>query len=175
MAAGNLRTAANNDQDDDPRALVPIPIATREMTSLVERLNPGVNAEVVRVSLADCFFSPTSLSLSYDRATNYPPRAARFCSSLSPKAREKVQRKGVGRLFSGLAIVEARNRSLRGRSLAARLNIFFSRRPIIFFFGRFEFESNFFCFLLLLLRERERETHGKGTRARALDDDDDDD
>ena len=67
MAAGNLRTAANNDQDDDPRALVPIPIATREMTSLVERLNPGVNAEVVRfVFLSQLepivlFFSPTSL------------------------------------------------------------------------------------------------------------------
>jgi hypothetical protein len=113
MAAGNLRTAANNDQDDDPRALVPIPIATREMTSLVERLNPGVNAEVVRVSLANFFFSPTSLC---DRATNYPPRAARFCSSLSPKKREKVERKGVGRLFPGHAIVEARDRSLRGRS-----------------------------------------------------------
>ena len=90
MAAGNLRTAANNDQDDDPRALVPIPIATREMTSLVERLNPGVNAEVVRfvfLSRANCFvfFPNVSLMIS---ATNYrAPSGAILCITLASEKR----------------------------------------------------------------------------------------
>ena len=50
MPVGNLRTAANNDQDDDPRALRPIPIATKDMVSFVEKNNTaaGQNAEVVR-------------------------------------------------------------------------------------------------------------------------------
>ena len=39
MPVGNLRTAANNDQDDDPRALRPIPIATKDMVSFVEKNN----------------------------------------------------------------------------------------------------------------------------------------
>jgi hypothetical protein len=113
MAAGNLRTAANNDQDDDPRALVPIPIATREMTSLVERLNPGVNAEVVRVSLANFFF-PQRLSMIARRVTR--PERRVFVLHSRQKNAKKVERKGVGRLFPGVAIVEARDRSLRGRS-----------------------------------------------------------
>ena len=51
MPVGNLRTAANNDQDDDPRALRPIPIATKDMVSFVEKNNTaaGQNAEVVSV------------------------------------------------------------------------------------------------------------------------------
>ena len=58
MPVGNLRTAANNDQDDDPRALRPIPIATKDMVSFVEKNQPGQNAEVVRFIFL-CF-SPTS-------------------------------------------------------------------------------------------------------------------
>lgn len=46
MPVGNLRTAANNDQDDDPRALRPIPIATKDTVSFVEKNQPGQNAEV---------------------------------------------------------------------------------------------------------------------------------
>ena len=115
MAAGNLRTAANNDQDDDPRALVPIPIATREMTSLVERLNPGVNAEVVRfvfLSRANCFvfFPNVSLMIS---ATNYPgPERRNFVHHA--RQRKKVNGSARVEYFRVLAIVEALNRSLRG-------------------------------------------------------------
>ena len=62
MPVGNLRTAANDEQDDDPRALRPIPIATKDMVSFVEKnthREPGENAEVVRFLL--CFSSsPTS-------------------------------------------------------------------------------------------------------------------
>ena len=58
MPVGNLRTAANNDQDDDPRALRPIPIATKDTVSFVEKNQPGQNAEVVRFIFL-CF-SPTS-------------------------------------------------------------------------------------------------------------------
>lgn len=49
MPVGNLRTAANDEQDDDPRALRPIPIATKDVVSFVEKNNTaGQNAEVVR-------------------------------------------------------------------------------------------------------------------------------
>jgi hypothetical protein len=109
MAAGNLRTAANNDQDDDPRALVPIPIATREMTSLVERLNPGVNAEVVRVSLANFFF-PQRLSMIARRIT----RPERRVFVLHSRQRKEVNGSARVEYFRVLAIVEALNRSLRG-------------------------------------------------------------
>ena len=66
MPVGNLRTAANNDQDDDPRALRPIPIATKDMVSFVEKNNnaAGQNAEVVVCFL---MFSPTS---RFDRLSN---------------------------------------------------------------------------------------------------------
>lgn len=61
MPVGNLRTAANNDQDDDPRALRPIPIATKDMVSFVEKNNntAGQNAEVVR----SCFFVFPNVSI----------------------------------------------------------------------------------------------------------------
>ena len=57
MPVGNLRTAANDEQDDDPRALRPIPIATKDVVSFVEKKNhhvPGHTAEVVS------FLFPTS-------------------------------------------------------------------------------------------------------------------
>ena len=58
MPVGNLRTAANDERDDDPRALRPIPIATKDAVSFVEKNTPpGQNAEVVRYFLC---FSPTS-------------------------------------------------------------------------------------------------------------------
>ena len=60
MPVGNLRTAANDERDDDPRALRPIPIATKDAVSFVEKNNnnaAGQNAEVVRYFLC---FSPTS-------------------------------------------------------------------------------------------------------------------
>jgi len=62
MPVGNLRTAANNDQDDDPRALRPIPIATKDMVSFVEKNNnqPGQNAEVVRFMFS-LFFPNVSI------------------------------------------------------------------------------------------------------------------
>jgi len=115
MAAGNLRTAANNDQDDDPRALVPIPIATREMTSLVERLNPGVNAEVVRVffSLEPILFFVFPQRLSNDRATNYPgPERRNFVHHA--RHRKKLNESARVEYFRVFAIIEALNRSLRG-------------------------------------------------------------
>ena len=58
MPVGNLRTAANDEQDDDPRALRPIPIATKDMVSFVEKNThePGENAEVVRFFFV--FFFP---------------------------------------------------------------------------------------------------------------------
>ena len=57
MPVGNLRTAANDERDDDPRALRPIPIATKDAVSFVEKNTPpGQNAEVVRFLC----FSPTS-------------------------------------------------------------------------------------------------------------------
>ena len=115
MAAGNLRTAANNDQDDDPRALVPIPIATREMTSLVERLNPGVNAEVVRFcfSLEPILFFVFPQRLSNDQRDELPgPERRNFVHH----ARQRKEVNGSARVeyFRVLAIVEALNRSLRG-------------------------------------------------------------
>ena len=66
MPVGNLRTAANDERDDDPRALRPIPIATKDAVSFVEKnnLSPGQNAEVVRYFLC---FSPTS---RFDRLSN---------------------------------------------------------------------------------------------------------
>jgi hypothetical protein len=57
MPVGNLRTAANDEQDDDPRALRPIPIATKDVVSFIEKKNhhvPGHTAEVVS------FLFPTS-------------------------------------------------------------------------------------------------------------------
>jgi len=48
-AATNLRTAANSDKDDDPSALVPIPIATLGSTSIAEQRDEGRTTEVVRL------------------------------------------------------------------------------------------------------------------------------
>ena len=45
----NLRTAANSDKDDDPSALVPIPIATLGSTSIAEHREGRTNVEVVRL------------------------------------------------------------------------------------------------------------------------------
>ena len=45
----NLRTAANSDKDDDPSALVPIPIATLGSTSIAEQRDEGRTTEVVRL------------------------------------------------------------------------------------------------------------------------------
>ena len=59
MPVGNLRTAANDERDDDPRALRPIPIATKDVVSFVEKNNPpGQNAEVVRRLLMFSLFFP---------------------------------------------------------------------------------------------------------------------
>ena len=82
MPVGNLRTAANNDQDDDPRALRPIPIATKDMVSFVEKNNTaGQNAEVVSV-LSIVF--PQRLDLIVSRTMMMRRRAHFFwfCSSL---------------------------------------------------------------------------------------------
>ena len=83
MPVGNLRTAANNDQDDDPRALRPIPIATKDMVSFVEKNNnaAGQNAEVVRFMFFNGF--PQRLDLIVSRMMMM--RRAHFfwfCSSL---------------------------------------------------------------------------------------------
>ena len=45
----SVRTAANQTTDDDPLALSPIPIATADSKSHVERANVGKNCECVRV------------------------------------------------------------------------------------------------------------------------------
>tara|TARA_B110000459_G_scaffold201987_1_gene253983 strand:- start:2914 stop:3180 length:267 start_codon:yes stop_codon:yes gene_type:complete len=67
MPVGNLRTAANNDQDDDPRALRPIPIATKDMVSFVEKNNTaGQNAEVVRFMFFNGFPQRLDLIVSND-------------------------------------------------------------------------------------------------------------
>ena len=133
MAAGNLRTAANNDQDDDPRALVPIPIATREMTSLVERLNPGVNAEVVRfvfLSRANCFVFFPNVSLMIARRITRP-RAAQFCASRSPA--KKGERKRAGRVFPGFGDRRGVKSFAERVKFGRAFEFIFSRRPIIFF------------------------------------------
>ena len=84
MPVGNLRTAANNDQDDDPRALRPIPIATKDMVSFVEKNNnaAGQNAEVVRFMFFNGF--PQRLDLIVSRTMMMRRRAHFFwfCSSL---------------------------------------------------------------------------------------------
>ena len=84
MPVGNLRTAANNDQDDDPRALRPIPIATKDMVSFVEKNNAaGQNAEVVRFMFFNVF--PQRLDLIVSRTMMMMRRRAHFfwfCSSL---------------------------------------------------------------------------------------------
>ena len=95
---GNLRTAANNDQDDDPRALRPIPIATKEMVSFVELLrndHPGHTSEVVRfVSLRFVCF-PQRLDLiiaDYDESVCLLLPRARvltFPSSCRERKRER--------------------------------------------------------------------------------------
>ena len=82
MPVGNLRTAANNDQDDDPRALRPIPIATKDMVSFVEKNNntaAGQNAEVVRFMFFNGF--PQRLDLIVSR-TMRRAHFYWFCSSL---------------------------------------------------------------------------------------------
>ena len=80
MPVGNLRTAANNDQDDDPRALRPIPIATKDMVSFVEKNNAaGQNAEVVRFMFFNVF--PQRLDLIVSR-TMRRAHFFWFCSSL---------------------------------------------------------------------------------------------
>ena len=82
MPVGNLRTAANNDQDDDPRALRPIPIATKDMVSFVEKNNnnaAGQNAEVVRFMFFNGF--PQRLDLIVSR-TMRRAHFFWFCSSL---------------------------------------------------------------------------------------------
>jgi len=81
MPVGNLRTAANNDQDDDPRALRPIPIATKDMVSFVEKNNTaaGQNAEVVRFMFFNGF--PQRLDLIVSR-TMRRAHFYWFCSSL---------------------------------------------------------------------------------------------
>jgi len=69
MPVGNLRTAANNDQEDDPRALRPIPIATKDMVSFVEKNNnnaAGQNAEVVRFMFFNGFPQRLDLIVSND-------------------------------------------------------------------------------------------------------------
>ena len=68
----NLRTAANSDKDDDPSALVPIPIATLGSTSIAERREGGLrtNVEVVRRNSFD-FFSLSSLNGSIDSLLYY--------------------------------------------------------------------------------------------------------
>jgi len=53
----NLRTAANSDKDDDPSALVPIPIATLGSTSIAEHREGRTNVEVVRATNSFDFFS----------------------------------------------------------------------------------------------------------------------
>jgi len=92
MPVGNLRTAANNDQDDDPRALRPIPIATKDMVSFVEKNNnaAGQNAEVVRLMFFNGF--PQRLDLIVSR-TMMMRRAHFFwfCSSL------RLSEKGIKR------------------------------------------------------------------------------
>ena len=56
---GNLRTAANDEQDDDPRALRPIPIATKDMVSFVEK-NTHKPGETRKWYVFFVFSSPTS-------------------------------------------------------------------------------------------------------------------
>ena len=69
MPVGNLRTAANDERDDDPRALRPIPIATKDMVSFVEKNNnnaAGQNAEVVRFMFFNVFPQRLDLIVSND-------------------------------------------------------------------------------------------------------------
>ena len=79
MPVGNLRTAANDERDDDPRALRPIPIATKDVVSFVEKNTPpGQNAEVVRYFLC---FSPTS-RFDHHRRFRMKSMMTRACARL---------------------------------------------------------------------------------------------
>ena len=98
---GNLRTAANDEQDDDPRALRPIPIATKDMVSFVEKNThkPGENAEVVRFL---CFFFPNvSIWSSSNDDDDEKKSALRLVLAFSSSFRERnVEREREKREFS---------------------------------------------------------------------------
>lgn len=124
MPVGNLRTAANNDQDDDPRALRPIPIATKDMVSFVEKNNTaaGQNAEVVSV-LSIVF--PQRLDLIVSRTMMMMRRRAHFfwfCSSLRlsenriKRERERNARYIEFSSFASLSLSLARASFLVNRS-----------------------------------------------------------
>jgi hypothetical protein len=71
MPVGNLRTAANDERDDDPRALRPIPIATKDVVSFVEKNNPpGQNAEVRAYKLGKKKRSYNQVELTIAKALN---------------------------------------------------------------------------------------------------------
>ena len=92
MPVGNLRTAANNDQDDDPRALRPIPIATKDMVSFVEKNNnaAGQNAEVVRFMFFNGF--PQRLDLIVSRTMMMRESALLLVLLFSSSFRERNTR-----------------------------------------------------------------------------------
>lgn len=102
MPVGNLRTAANNDQDDDPRALRPIPIATKDMVSFVEKNNntAGQNAEVVRFMFL-CFPQRLDLIVSNDDDASALLLVLAFSSSFRERNKEREMRvKSSSRLSS---------------------------------------------------------------------------
>ena len=121
MPVGNLRTAANNDQDDDPRALRPIPIATKDMVSFVEKNNTaaGQNAEVVRFMFFNGF--PQRLDLIVSR-TMRRAHFYWFCSSLRlsenriKRERERNARYIEFSSFVSLSLSRARASFLVNRS-----------------------------------------------------------
>ena len=91
MPVGNLRTAANNDQDDDPRALRPIPIATKDMVSFVEKNNnaAGQNAEVVRFMFFNGFPQRLDLIVSNDEKKSALLLVLLFSSSFRERNKER--------------------------------------------------------------------------------------
>lgn len=128
MPVGNLRTAANNDQDDDPRALRPIPIATKDMVSFVEKNNnaAGQNAEVVSV-LFNVF--PQRLDLIVSR-TMRRAHFFWFCSSL------RLSEKGI------------REREMRVKSSSRLSHLFPSLSRASFLVNRSDLNRWSRCFVL---------------------------
>ena len=122
MPVGNLRTAANDERDDDPRALRPIPIATKDAVSFVEKNTPpGQNAEVVRYFLC---FSPTS-RFDHHRRFRMMSMMTRACARLLRFRATKVSSLKTRRLWVLALFVVSLSFSLGKRRA-------FSSRDLIF-------------------------------------------
>jgi hypothetical protein len=124
MPVGNLRTAANDEQDDDPRALRPIPIATKDVVSFVEKKNhhvPGHTAEVVSFLFPTSRFDRRRLSNDDD---DDDEKSALPSLRLSENGRTERERERNLRVTKRVSFVSR----LRVSLSLARARVFFSRQ-----------------------------------------------